>query len=1628
MNRKYQALFENSITAVFITRPDGTIREANQAACRMFGYSEEELKKMGRQGIIDVNSPGLPEKLKEREQTGSVSGELIGVRKNGKRFLCEFSSTVFDDQDGERMASVMLIDISDKINVQERRKEQTSLYNIAKLNEIELPVNELLNESVKILKTGFVNPKFTGVRITYMEKDYSSDNFDESEKIITAESTSPDGYTLKIEIIIQDDEKTKNQNFIEEEIKLTDAVAELLSLKLYQKETHRDLQLSNERFRYINQVTQEVIYDHDFEKDEITLSENFEKVFGYSFADEEFTLDLWEKNLHPDDRDEINRRLENTLNDKNANKWKAEFRYARKDGTYAHVFENSYLIRDKSGTVVRMIGSIKDVTDRKYREIKQEIISNISQTFNEAFDVRSSLNRSLPEFRRIDDFKMAEIWLVDSDAKLLNMVASLEDNAKEFYQAEEQITTFEYGAGLPGKTLETGETQTWENLGENQFFVRRNAAKEANLEIGLGFPIFDVNEVMQGVLLLALDEGQAGYISYIPLLEELAEHLGEEIQRKKTEVELNRIFESSPDIICIAGIDGYFKKVNPAMSDLLGYTEEELLITPIMEFIHPEDREDTAKQFDLVNRDRENHYYENRYITKSGKIVWLSWTSKLFLDEEIAYTVARDITDQKELEELLDQANRLARIGSWEFDLKKNELFWTDMTREIHEVKPGFTPTPENAIGYYKEGDSRERIQEAVEEAKKEGTPWDLELKIVTAKGNERWVRTIGEAEHMDGECVRLYGSFQDIHEKKGLEELVERTTRMAKVGSWELDLRKDNSEMYWTDMTREILEVDEDYIPTVTSRFEFYTPKSKERIQKAVDNAINNGEPFDLELLATTAKGKEKWIRCIGQSEVVDGKCVRIYGSFQDIDDRKSVEERLKNTTNNLPGIIFQYWLDPDGNDSVKYLSEGSSEIWGVPAEVAMEDFDRIWVNAHKEDIEGIRESIVKSANSLNRWHHEWRYHHPDGSLRWQEGYGTPKKIADGTVVWDSIIFDITETKELELLLERTSKLARVGSWDLNLRESENKMYWSEMTREILEVDESDEATLEGMLAFYKLESKIRAQKAVEKALKSGDSFDLELLLTTAKGRDRWIRSIGQIEFEDGKPVRMFGSYQDIHQRKVAELAYKETLEEKNRTLESISDAFYAIDENWTITYFNKEAERILGKRAAQVIGNNIWEEFAPARQTELYSVYKEVMDHKKPKSLEIYYQPLDRWFEVSVYPADSGVSVYFKDITKRKENEEKIKQINERFEKVTKATNDAIWDFDVLNGNLYWGKGFDTLFGYDLEKINPSLGFLASLIHPDDRERVTQKINQYMSDTSKTDWFEEYKFQREDGSYAYVMDRAVFIRNKSGEVTRVVGAMTDLTRQKEYEESLKQLNIELEQHAKELAISNAELEQFAFVASHDLQEPLRMVTSFLAQLERKYYDVLDEAGKKYIYFATDGANRMRQMILDLLEYSRVGRADAAHELVDINEVLHSVTILQQKVIEEKEADVEWEPMPMIKASGGAIQQLFQNLIQNALNYQKKGNKPLVKIWWDETETHWTFFVKDNGIGIHPDYQEKIFNIFQRLHGRDEYSGTGVGLAICKKIVENHGGKIGVDSAEGEGSTFYFTINKNVV
>jgi PAS domain S-box-containing protein len=269
-------------------------------------------------------------------------------------------------------------------------------------------------------------------------------------------------------------------------------------------------------------------------------------------------------------------------------------------------------------------------------------------------------------------------------------------------------------------------------------------------------------------------------------------------------------------------------------------------------------------------------------------------------------------------------------------------------------------------------------------------------------------------------------------------------------------------------------------------------------------------------------------------------------------------------------------------------------------------------------------------------------------------------------------------------------------------------------------------------------------------------------------------------------------------------------------------------------------------------------------------------------------------------------------------------------------------------------------------------------------------------------------YEIRTFDGERRIIMEYGMPVRDEHGDVSRAVVALTDITERKEYQQKLKE--------------SNERLEQFAYAASHDLQEPLRMVSSYLQLIEQRYANELDEDGEEFLEFAVDGAERMSNMIDGLLEYSRVETQGDPFEPVDLEDVLDDVLADLQLRIVESGAEITTDSLPRVEGDAGQLRQVFQNLLSNAIEYSGD-EPPRIRVETEHTDSRWRVSVHDEGIGIDPDDQDRVFEVFQRLHGQDAGSGTGIGLALTRRIVERHGGEIRVDSEPGEGTTFSFTL-----
>jgi PAS domain S-box-containing protein len=377
-----------------------------------------------------------------------------------------------------------------------------------------------------------------------------------------------------------------------------------------------------------------------------------------------------------------------------------------------------------------------------------------------------------------------------------------------------------------------------------------------------------------------------------------------------------------------------------------------------------------------------------------------------------------------------------------------------------------------------------------------------------------------------------------------------------------------------------------------------------------------------------------------------------------------------------------------------------------------------------------------------------------------------------------------------------------------------------------------------------------------------------------------------------------------------------------------------------------------------------------------------------------------------------------------------------------------DAIMVRDLDGRITFWNQGAAERYGWSKQEA------IGRITHHLLQTEFPQPLEAIMAEVQRESFWEgELEHSRRDGKRIVVASRWV-LQRRNDQSEAVMEINNDITDRKRAEESLRKAHGELEQRVQErtrdlktsnelleleiaerkraesvlaqqsaeLARSNSELEQFAYIASHDLQEPLRMVGSYVQLLERNYKKLFDAKGEEYIAYAVDGAKRMQMLINDLLAYSRVGTQGNEFALTDCAGVVSLAIKNLQKAIQESGATITCESLPAVRADGMQLLQLFQNLLANAIKFRAE-QSPEIHIMAKHTDGFWQFTVKDNGIGIEPRHFQRIFLIFQRLHSRRHYPGTGMGLAICKKIVDRHGGTIWPVSEPGMGTTFFFTL-----
>ena len=774
----------------------------------------------------------------------------------------------------------------------------------------------------------------------------------------------------------------------------------------------------------------------------------------------------------------------------------------------------------------------------------------------------------------------------------------------------------------------------------------------------------------------------------------------------------------------------------------------------------------------------------------------------------------------------------------------------------------------------------------------------------------------------------------------------------------------------------------------------------------------------------------------------------------FTDVTERKQAEEKIKESeiqfrslANDTPAFMFM----GDAEANVEFVNRQWLEFVGLDS---TEGIGKAWETiTHPEDIAPMYAIYTEAVSNLRPYQFEIRQKRKDGIYRWILWKGIPRKGSNGNFAGImGVGFDIDEQKLAE------EKLAyRTALLEAHNEASVDGILLVDAKGKIISFNQR-------FVEVWNMPQHIVNAKDDEAAL----SFAMKQLVNPQQFIDKvkylyehpTETSLDELEFKEGKIVERNGypvigedgsyyawswTFKDITKRKKIQQDLKNTKDQLELTFKNIPAGVYLLNEKGEMIYVNDRGAAVYGDFTPEDL---LAEKDLPALlkiADELFDRFDENGNHFGPQNSPAYISlstglpsqavlmqtnkvtKETRWHYVQgapLFDEDGKVSMVLitsTDITVQKSAEQRMRESEERFRLLSDEMPQFVWTGDAAGNLSYFNKAVYKYSGLTKEDIARD-GWI-QIVHPDDRE---ENIRLWMHSISTgVDFIFEHRFKRADGEYRWQLSRAVPQRNTQGVIQQWIGTSTDIQDQKNTEEHLGNIVAE---RTKELQRSNDDLQQFAHVASHDLKEPIRKIKTFTGRLEEHLDGSLDEIGSRYIERIHAATNRMFNMIDGVLTYSSTTNVSTQKpELVDLKEIMKSIESDLDVALQKTGATLQYTNLPQLEGAPVLLYQLFYNLINNANKFVQAGISPMIRI---ESETFLEagnrfarITVQDNGIGFKPEHAEKIFETFTRLNSKDKYEGTGLGLSLCKKIVERHGGIILASGTPDNGATFTITL-----
>jgi PAS domain S-box-containing protein len=1109
-------------------------------------------------------------------------------------------------------------------------------------------------------------------------------------------------------------------------------------------------------------------------------------------------------------------------------------------------------------------------------------------------------------------------------------------------------------------------------------------------------------------------------------------------ERLEAEEERDRFFMLSRDMLCVAGQDGYFRRINPAFERILGFTIAELTSQPFLDFVHPDDRYPTERELSQLAQGVPTQYFENRYRCKDGSYCWLGWTSTPFTEAGVVYAVARDITALKQAQAQRDQLLAQERLIRAEVEAARVQV-----THILESITDAFFAVDHDWRLIYVNRQAEALLLRSREQLLGKKL-WDEFPEAISLAFYREFHRAIADQVSVKFEefyspvdawfAVHAYPSeeglsvyFQDISQRKYTEAALRSSEERYRL------LFESNPHPMWVYDLETLA-----FLAVNQAAIDHYGYSQDEFLSMTIRDIRPPEDVPALEqkvLQAPTGIDHAGiWRHCKKDGTLIEVEITSHLLTFlgrqaqvvlvNDVTERQRAEAALRESEQRwqlaIRGTNDGIW-DWDIQRETVFYSPRWKEMLGYSETDISNRLEELSNRVHPDDLDTVMALVQDHFDQKTPFYiSEHRIRCKNGTYKWILDRGQALWDEHGNVIrMAGSHTDIAAHKQSEEVLQRTNALLEAMSRAQSqfITDSDAQVSFDHMLADLLNLTQSQFG------AIAKVAQMSHGERSIQTCYIKHDNYPLRQI---------------------NAPFQLPAGVSDIS---------------SDSTLLSISE-----DRDLQLLQPLLDAVVASGQPLVSDAANDVYPLDSLGDSSSL-NTYLGLPIYIKQRLIGViaianrvggYDDDLVHYLQPFLATCGNIMQAYRNDQLRRAAEAE-IQRQNVRsrlFAEISLKIRQSLQIDEILRTSVTEVQKILSadrvlIFRLDAEGIGRVVEEAAA-------PGITSVINLQVTDECfGADYLQNYRQGRiyivSDADHADIepclIDFMQRINVKSKLVMPIllkndfwglliahqcraprqwqdieINLMQQLADQIGIALAQAQMLEQEKQQKQELARSNADLQQFAYVASHDLQEPLRMISSYLQLIERRYKDRLDDSANDFINYAVEGATRMQQLIQALLSYSRLGTRAGSFKPVDVAIALDRALANLRASIDENSAIITHDSLPVVVADETQLVQLFQNLISNAIRFRGV-ESPQIHIGAQPIEQGWQFAVNDNGIGIEPQYAERIFMIFQRLHGRNEYPGTGIGLAICKKIVESHGGLIWVESEPGRGSTFLFTI-----